>query len=97
MTTSRTPEGDGMAGQTAGFRGNDRVLFGIVPGVLTFGLFPQTTLNIPPDVVHDVGLGASMMNTAVAMTALFSGIFTVAIRRPCRPHGPCSRRADLFL
>ena len=66
-----------MARQTAGFRGNDRVLFGIIPGVLTLSLFAQTTLNI--DMGHDVGLGASMMNTAVAMTILFSGIFMVVI------------------
>ncbi len=67
-----------MARQTAGFRGpNDRVLFGIIPGASSHSLFAQTTLNI--DMGHDVGLGASMMNTAVAMTILFSGIFMVVV------------------
>ena len=53
------------------------MLFGIILGVLTFWLFAQTTLNIAPDMGRDLGLGASTMNTAVALTALFSGIFIV--------------------
>jgi DHA2 family multidrug resistance protein-like MFS transporter len=61
------------------FQGNDRVLFGIIFGVITFWLFAQTTLNIAPDMGRDLGLGASTMNTAVALTALFSGIFIVVI------------------
>jgi MFS transporter, DHA2 family, multidrug resistance protein len=65
--------------QVEGFRGNDRVLFGIILGVITFWLFAQTTLNIAPDMGRDLGLGASTMNTAVAITALFSGIFIVVI------------------
>ena len=32
----------------APFVGNDRVLFGIIFGVLAFWLFAQTTLNISP-------------------------------------------------
>jgi len=36
-------------------------------------------LNIAPDIGRDLGLGASTMNTAVAITALFSGIFIVVI------------------
>ena len=32
----------------APFQGNDRLLFGIILGVLTFWLFAQTTLNIGP-------------------------------------------------
>lgn len=65
--------------QAEKFRGNDRVLFGIILGVITFWLFAQTTLNIAPDMGRDLGLGASTMNTAVAITALFSGIFIVVI------------------
>jgi MFS transporter, DHA2 family, multidrug resistance protein len=65
------------ASQSQNFRGNDRVLFGIILGVLTFWLFAQTTLNIAPDMGRDLGLGASTMNTAVALAALFSGIFIV--------------------
>lgn len=67
------------AGQANGFQGNDRVLFGMILGVITFWLFAQTTLNIGPDMGRDLGVGASTMNTAVAITALFSGIFIVVI------------------
>jgi MFS transporter, DHA2 family, multidrug resistance protein len=48
-------------------------------GVLTFWLFAQTTLNIAPDMQKDLGLDTSLMNIAVAVTALFSGIFIVFI------------------
>ena len=61
------------------FRGNDRLLCGIILGVLTFWLFAQTTLNIGPDMSATLGLDASMMNIAVAATALFSGIFIVVM------------------
>src|SRR5512142_1314747 len=67
------------ASQSDRFRGNDRVLLGIILGVITFWLFAQTTLNIAPDMGRDLRLGASTMNTAVSITALFSGIFIVVI------------------
>jgi DHA2 family multidrug resistance protein-like MFS transporter len=61
------------------FHGNDKLLCGIILGVVTFWLFAQTTLNIAPDMGKDLGLDASMMNIAVAITALFSGIFIVVM------------------
>lgn len=60
-----------------GFVGNDRVLFGIVFGVLAFWLFAQTTLNISPLMATELGVQTSVMNIAVSITALFSGIFIV--------------------
>lgn len=63
--------------QPPNFVGNDRLLFGIVLGVITFWLFAQTTLNIAPDMGRDLGLPPTTMNIAVAITALFSGIFIV--------------------
>lgn len=59
------------------YTGNDRLLFGIIMGVIAFWLFAQTTLNIAPDMGRDLGLDASTMNNAVAITSLFSGIFIV--------------------
>ena len=59
------------ASQSAPFQGNDRMLYGIILGVITFWLFAQTTLNIAPDMGRDLGLGASTMNMAVAITTLF--------------------------
>ncbi|OAE56604.1 MFS transporter [Achromobacter mucicolens] len=61
------------------YTGNDRLLFGIIMGVIAFWLFAQTTLNIAPDMRRDLGMDASMMNAAVAITSLFSGIFIVVM------------------
>lgn len=61
------------------YRGTDRLLFGIIMGVVAFWLFAQTTLNIAPDMSRDLGMDASMMNVAVAITSLFSGIFIVVM------------------
>ena len=67
------------AGKASTYQGNDKLLYGIILGVITFWLFAQTTLNIAPAMQKDLGLDASMMNIAVAITALFSGIFIVVI------------------
>ena len=63
--------------EQAGFVGNDRLLVGMILGVLTFWLFAQSTLNIAPDMQRDLGIGAGTMTGAVAAAALFSGIFIV--------------------
>jgi len=75
------PLGDGTSKphESAGFQGNDKLLYGIILGVLTFWLFAQTTLNIAPDMGKDLGLDANAMNIAVAVTSLFSGIFIVVM------------------
>lgn len=59
------------------YKGNDKLLFGIILGVLAFWLFAQTTLNINVDMAKDLGMDTSMMNIAVSITSLFSGIFIV--------------------
>jgi MFS transporter, DHA2 family, multidrug resistance protein len=61
------------------FSGNDKVLFGIIFGVLAFWLFAQTTLNIAPVMAEELGIETSIMNIAVSITALFSGIFIVVM------------------
>jgi len=61
------------------YRGNDRLLYGIILGVLAFWLFAQTTLNIAPTMAADLHLEQTFMNIAVSITALFSGIFIVVI------------------
>lgn len=65
--------------QSEKFVGNDTVLFGIILGVLAFWLFAQTTLNIAPVMADDLGVETSIMNIAVSITALFSGIFIVVM------------------
>lgn len=39
---------------TVSYRGNDRLLYGIILGVLAFWLFAQTTLNIAPAMATDL-------------------------------------------
>lgn len=63
----------------AAYVGNDRLLFGIILGVLAFWLFAQTTLNIASTMATDLGIQMSVMNIAVSITALFSGIFIVVL------------------
>src|SRR6478735_1300052 len=65
--------------QTAAYKGNDKLLFGIILGVLAFWLFAQTTLNINVDMAKDLRVETSMMNIAVSITSLFSGIFIVVM------------------
>ncbi|WP_422933027.1 MFS transporter [Sinomonas sp. P47F7] len=75
-----------------GFRGNDRLLLGIVLGVVTFWLFAGTTGTVAPNILADVNgaysdpvhktwanplIDVSAMNLAVSVTALFSGMFIV--------------------
>ena len=61
------------------YRGDDKLLFGIILGVLAFWLFAQTTLNIAPAMAADLAVSTSVMNIAVSITALFSGIFIVVL------------------
>ena len=51
----------------------------MILGVLAFWLFAQTTLNIAPTMATDLGIQTSVMNVAVSITALFSGIFIVVM------------------
>jgi MFS transporter, DHA2 family, multidrug resistance protein len=53
----------------------DRELFGIVLAVLTFWLFAQTTLNLIPDMQRALAINGAVLNLAVSVTALVTGIF----------------------
>ena len=64
---------------TASYRGNDKLLFGIILGVLAFWLFAQTTLNINIVMAKDLQVETSVMNIAVSITSLISGIFIVVM------------------
>jgi DHA2 family multidrug resistance protein-like MFS transporter len=59
------------------YRGDDKLVLGIVLAVVTFWLFAQTTLNIAPAMRDDLGIAEGINNMAVSITALFSGIFIV--------------------
>ncbi|GAB3271854.1 multidrug efflux MFS transporter NorB [Sinomonas notoginsengisoli] len=74
------------------FRGNDKLLLGIVLGVLTFWLFAGSMGTVAPNVLNEINgaysdpakkvwanplVSADAMNLAVSITALFSGMFIV--------------------
>lgn len=59
------------------YKGSNSDLLGLVLAVLTFFLFAQTALNIGPVMAQETGISTSMMNIAVAVSALFSGMFVV--------------------
>ena len=63
--------------QQSTFKGNDSALLGIVLAVITFWLFAQTTMNIGPLMADDVGMPMPVMNIAISLSALFSGMFIV--------------------
>ena len=60
------------------YKGNNKMLTGIVFGVLTYWLFSQTLLNVIPAVQADMGISLGVLNTAISLTGLFSGMFVVA-------------------
>ncbi len=70
------------------FHGNDKLLAGIVAGVLTFWMFAGTVGTIARAILADINGGPidqvarplvdlNQMNLAVSVTALFSGLFIV--------------------
>ncbi|PZM66932.1 MFS transporter [Paenibacillus dendritiformis] len=66
-----------MKTPTVPYKGTDKLIVGIVFGVITFWLFAQSMVNIVPDVQADLGISLDTLNIAISLTALFSGIFIV--------------------
>lgn len=63
--------------QAQAYKGTNKLLVGIVFGVITFWLFAQSMVNVVPDVQADLGISMDILNIAISLTALFSGIFVV--------------------
>ena len=82
------------ASPSQSFQGNDRLLFGIILGVVAFWMFAQTTLNIAPGMQETLGMNAEAMNIAVSITSLFSGIFYCRIWWFSRPFGSLESHPD---
>ena len=60
------------------YQGTNKMITGIVFGVITFWLFAQSMVNIVPAIQTDLGITMGVLNVAISLTALFSGIFVVA-------------------
>ena len=63
---------------TTAYKGTNKLITGIVFGVLTFWLFAQAMVNVVPAVQNDLGVSSGTLSIAISLTALFSGIFIVA-------------------
>ena len=61
-----------------GYKGTNKMIIGIVFGVITFWLFAQAMVNVVPDVQADLGISIGTLNIAISLAALFSGLFIVA-------------------
>ncbi|WP_251517514.1 MULTISPECIES: MFS transporter [Staphylococcus] len=59
------------------FEGDNRLLFGIFLGVITFWLFAQSLVNIVPDLQSSFNTNYGTINVAVSLTALLCGLFVV--------------------
>lgn len=59
------------------YKGTNKLIVGIVFGVITFWLFDQSMVNIVPAVQSDLGISSDLLSIAISLTALFSGIFIV--------------------
>ncbi len=59
------------------YRGNDRVLFGFILGLLAFWLFAMTMFNVNVVMNEELGLPGSTLNLAISITSLFSGMTIV--------------------
>jgi MFS transporter, DHA2 family, multidrug resistance protein len=62
---------------TGVWRPTDRWLLGVVLAVINFWLFAQTLLNVIPGIQQSLGLGRTVADLAVSITALMSGLFIV--------------------
>ena len=61
------------------YKGTNKLITGIVFGVITFWLFAQSLVNIVPAVQEDLGISLGTLNIAISLSALFSGLFIVAM------------------
>lgn len=62
---------------TENYQGNNKMIIGIVFGVITFWLFAQAMVNIVPAVQDDLDIELGIINIAISLTSLFSGMFIV--------------------
>lgn len=56
------------------YKGNDRLLFGMILGVATYWLFASSITAGVPQLAQDLGISSSVVNTAVSITALICGV-----------------------
>src|SRR5699024_9812951 len=63
--------------ETVIYKCTNKLIIGIVFGVITFWLFAQAMVNIVPAVQADLDVDLGVLNIAISLTSLFSGMFIV--------------------
>ncbi|MCM3585771.1 MFS transporter [Mesobacillus maritimus] len=64
--------------EATNYKGTNKLIIGIVFGVISFWLFAQSVVNVVPAVQEDLGISLGTLNIAIGLSALFSGLFIVA-------------------
>ena len=64
-------------GNAKTYKGDNKLILGIVLGVVTFWLFAQSLLNVVPTLQQSFHSNIGTISIAVSITALFSGMFVV--------------------
>ena len=64
-------------GNAQTYKGDNKLILGIVLGVVTFWLFAQSLLNVVPTLQQSFDSNIGTISIAVSITALFSGMFVV--------------------
>lgn len=64
-------------GNAQTYKGDNKLILGIVLGVVTFWLFAQSLLNVVPTLQQSFHSNIGTISIAVSITALFSGMFVV--------------------
>ncbi|WP_414054559.1 MFS transporter [Macrococcus equi] len=59
------------------YKGGNKLILGIVLGVITFWLFAQSLVNVVPPLQKSFNADMGTISIAVSITALFSGMFVV--------------------
>ncbi|MCE4956638.1 MFS transporter [Macrococcoides caseolyticum] len=62
---------------TQNYKGGNKLILGIVLGVITFWLFAQSLVNVVPPLQKSFNADMGTISIAVSITALFSGMFVV--------------------
>ncbi|WP_341636764.1 MFS transporter [Staphylococcus casei] len=66
-----------QVGNVQKYHGDNKLILGIVLGVVTFWLFAQSLLNVVPTLQQSFSSDIGTVSIAVSITALFSGMFVV--------------------
>jgi len=86
-----------IGSQAKRFQGNDRVLFGIILGVIAFWLFAQTTLNIAPDMGHFIVVIGGLADRVGRVRIVRIGFYLSIVGALLVGLAPVGRWASSFL